>query len=200
MITVKNFAVAIEWISNLQGSINDNNNNKNNNKDSPDGRRKIMFRTQFGTVLMLCPWIGNSSSSSHKRIWRCTGIIIICMVSIGRCIIHCTWHTILIVTSSRMDVTLSSFHPVIPTNTVLLYRTTTVFHRSDTTTSTLHLLLSAPYCTCREGGSSWDENGNGIVHVVKQQHHHHRKISTTPPHRCNTIDLINPAFTNTNCF
>jgi len=118
-----------------------------------------MFRTRLGTVLMPYPWIVNSSSSSsQKRRLRCTGIIIIHMVSmvfIGQCIIHRTRHTILIVTSSRMDVTLSSFHPVIPTNTAPLYRTTTIFHRSDTTTSTLHLLHSTPYCTRCEGGSLW---------------------------------------------
>ena len=99
---------------------------------------------------------------------------------IGRHIIHRVQHTILIVTSSRMDVTLSSFHPVIPTNTAPLYRTTTIFYRSDTTTSTLHLLHSTPYCTCREDGSSWGwlvggwgGNGNGVLRVVKQQRHHH---------------------------
>jgi len=90
-------------------------------------------------------------SSSQKRRWRCTGIIIIHMVSIGQCIIHCTWHT-LIVTSSQIDVTLSSVHSVIPTKTAPLYRTATIFHRSNPTTSTLNLLHSTPYCTCYEGG------------------------------------------------
>merc|ERR1712238_515927 len=53
--------------------------------------------TQLGTVHTPCPSRGYSYSIGERR-GRCSGIIIIRMGPIGRYIIHCTWHTILIAT------------------------------------------------------------------------------------------------------
>ena len=72
--------------------------------------------TRLGTVYMLYPWTDNSyssgsSSSILERRWRCTGIIIILIVSIWQYIIHHTRHTILIVTGHHHHKWLLHYHP-----------------------------------------------------------------------------------------
>ena len=60
----------------------------------------LSCRTRLVTIRTLYPWIDNSS---QERRGRSSSIIIIRMVPVGQYIIHRTRHTILIVTSSRMD-------------------------------------------------------------------------------------------------
>ena len=77
-------------------------------------------------MLHTYPWQRNSYSNciNRERRGRCSGIIIIRMVSIGLYIIHRTWHTILIVISSRrMVITLSYVSQVIHINMTPSYRT-----------------------------------------------------------------------------
>ena len=58
----------------------------------------LSCRARLDSIHTLYPWIGTSSNTIRGRRRRCSGIIIIRMGPIGRYIIHCTRHTILIAT------------------------------------------------------------------------------------------------------
>ena len=84
----------------------------------------LLCRTRLITIHTLYPWIGYSyRSSSREKRGMFRGIIIIHIVPFGQYIIHHTRHMILIATSSRMVVTLSSVYQVFCTNMIPSYRT-----------------------------------------------------------------------------